>query len=271
MPNVWFGRATRIPKPSRRVAFERSSLLSWREPVAEHPIEHPLNRPPAVGREDEQAARREMVGEELQECRPAVAIQVREQRAAPDQVERSGRASGPARPRGSRAARRRTAAAQKSTPSRIEVTDSEVGVGKGRAQHPADPPVPARHVEDRGGRQLRGRQRPLDALERGEADLEIPRLSGRPHVIIAARSRCCTESSPLLLARTVLRRAHRRPRASATSGRALRETSRSVPAQLARGQRDVEHVHRHVERTPLDVAAGNRTSEQRARWPRANR
>src|SRR4029079_18123333 len=64
------------------ICLDEDLLLLRREPITEHSVEHPLNRLPAVRGEDEQTAGREMPGEKVQKCRPAVTVQMRKQRAA---------------------------------------------------------------------------------------------------------------------------------------------------------------------------------------------
>ena len=65
-----------------------SALLFFTaQAVAKDSFSHPLNRLPPMGSEDEHAIRRQMVGEKANKGRPALAVQLREKRSAPNEVE----------------------------------------------------------------------------------------------------------------------------------------------------------------------------------------
>ena len=69
------------------VSLDERVLFFAVQSVVKKTLSHPLDRLPSMGGEYEHAIRQQMLGKKTQEVRPLVAIQVRKQRAAPNQVE----------------------------------------------------------------------------------------------------------------------------------------------------------------------------------------
>ena len=144
------------------------------EPVVDvFGAEHP-GRPATRRREDEHAVVGEEGAEEGEGIAPGRLVDVREQRAAPDEVE----AAVDPNLRESAAGRDRRGAERASAECDggwVEVARGQGGLGEGCFQDPQHAPVAAAEVEDpaRRGRGAGGVQRAADGVERRHAGAEV--------------------------------------------------------------------------------------------------
>ncbi len=147
------------------VSLDERALFFAAQAIVKKPFSHPLDRLPSMGGEDEHAIRRQVLGKKAQEIRPLLTIQVREQRSAPDQIEALVEADAPdiLVRINRRRVKLRSAEVHRVT---VDIAGSQMGIGEKRPQHPTDPSVAARQVENRRRCDGCGGKCGLDAIQR---------------------------------------------------------------------------------------------------------